>query len=459
MTLTVLSDDQVRAIIESLTLDELEDFRHQLAEALHEYSTGAQGSDESPYQQPHRATTCHPETQATTLYMPSCGPAGMGCKVLSLTTADGEDANVELIRPTGTVNLFSPTGQPIGLLHVTTLTAFRTALASSCLLLRRSNVKTITVFGSGMQAYWHVRLALMMRGDSIKHVNVINRRFSDNAGNLLRKFTAISANIKEREGWQDTKFTILTPTFHEFNRLKKEYVREADVIFCCTPSRDSLFEGSLLTSHEGRRKGRLIIAVGSFTPEMRELPDELLHQATKVHDKPHRHFHKHADEGGVIIVDTLAGALKEAGEIISAGIQATQLVELGELVMLHKQAVEESETDTIATQASTDDISPHGSRQPAMASVFGDREGRTQSPTRSTTSSSRKSSFSLPFRRRSSSNSPSRQKQKEDGLVRWLREGTVIYKSVGLGLMDLVVGTHLINVANQKQVGTQVADF
>jgi ornithine cyclodeaminase/alanine dehydrogenase-like protein (mu-crystallin family) len=44
-------------------------------------------------------------------------------------------------------------------------------------------------------------------------------------------------------------------------------------------------------------------------------------------------------------------------------------------------------------------------------------------------------------------------------LVRWLREGTVIYKSVGLGLMDLVVGTHLINVANQKQVGTQVADF
>jgi ornithine cyclodeaminase/alanine dehydrogenase-like protein (mu-crystallin family) len=225
------------------------------------------------------------------------------------------------------VNLFSPDGQPVGLLHASTLTAFRTALASACLLLRRSSVKTITVFGSGMQAYWHVRLALMMRGDSIKHVNIINRRFSDNAGNLLRKFTVIPGVIKEREGWDQTKFTILTPTFHEFNRLKKEYIRDADVLYCCTPSREDLFEGSLLTSHEGRRKGRLIVAVGSFTPDMRELPDELIQQAVKTHDKPHRHFHKHADEGGVIVVDTLDGALKEAGEIISANVHPTQLVE------------------------------------------------------------------------------------------------------------------------------------
>jgi hypothetical protein len=80
MTLTVLSDDQVRAILESLTLDELEDFRHELASALHEYSTGVQGTDQSAYQQPHRMTTRHPGSQATTLYMPSCGPTGMGCK-------------------------------------------------------------------------------------------------------------------------------------------------------------------------------------------------------------------------------------------------------------------------------------------------------------------------------------------------------------------------------------------
>ena len=64
-----------------------------------------------------------------------------------------------------------------------------------------------------------------------------------------------------------------------------------------------------------------------FTPEMRELPESLLKQATKTHDGPHRHFHKHAEEGGAIVVDTLEGVLREAGEIISAKIQPRHLVE------------------------------------------------------------------------------------------------------------------------------------
>jgi hypothetical protein len=60
---------------------------------------------------------------------------------------------------------------------------------------------------------------------------------------------------------------------------------------------------------------------------MRELPADLLLQATKRHEKGHRHFHKHAEEAGVVVVDTLDGVLKEAGEIINAGIDPTHLVE------------------------------------------------------------------------------------------------------------------------------------
>jgi ornithine cyclodeaminase/alanine dehydrogenase-like protein (mu-crystallin family) len=52
-----------------------------------------------------------------------------------------------------------------------------------------------------------------------------------------------------------------------------------------------------------------------------------------------------------------------------------------------------------------------------------------------------------------------KQKQKDDGLSRWLRDGTVVYKSVGVGLMDLVVGTKLVEVARQKGVGTQIEGF
>lgn len=43
-------------------------------------------------------------------------------------------------------------GKPIGFLNAEELTAFRTALASSLLMSRRSKVKTITVFGAGKQA-------------------------------------------------------------------------------------------------------------------------------------------------------------------------------------------------------------------------------------------------------------------------------------------------------------------
>jgi ornithine cyclodeaminase/alanine dehydrogenase-like protein (mu-crystallin family) len=248
--------------------------------------------------------------------------------VITLTTGEAlNDPDVETIRPTGTVNLFAPDGSPIGLLQASTLTAFRTALASSCLLVRRNNVRTITVFGGGSQAYWHIRLALMMRGSTIKHVNIINKSFSDSARLTFKRFALVPREIKAREGWEQAQFSILTPTFKEYERLQKEYVRAADVIYCCTPSREDLFDGSLLTSHEGRKKGRLIVAIGSFTPEMRELPEDLLLQATKNHDKPHRHFHKHAEEGGVIVVDTLEGVLKEAGEIISAKIDPNHLVE------------------------------------------------------------------------------------------------------------------------------------
>ncbi|TXC11361.1 hypothetical protein FocTR4_00007151 [Fusarium oxysporum f. sp. cubense] len=343
MTYTVLSNDQVNSILEGLTVDELDEFRHVLASSLHEFSTGVPALEEA-FQQPERISTLHPETMAKTLYMPSCAPCGMGCKVISLTSTEtSQDSRVTQISPTGVLNLFRPDGSPLGIVNATALTAFRTALASTCLLERRNHVKTLTVFGSGLQAYWHIRLALMIRGSTIKHVHVINHRWSDKATGILKRFASIPPEIKKREGWSDTKFGLLIPAFHEYRRLVKDQIRDADVIYCCTASQKDLFDGSILTSHEGRKKGRLIVAVGSYTPEMRELPDDLIQLAVKREDKPHRHFHKHAVEGGVIVVDNIKGVLKEAGEIIAANIGPHQLVELGELVMLHRLAIEESD--------------------------------------------------------------------------------------------------------------------
>lgn len=126
--------------------------------------------------------------------------------------------------------------------------------------------------------------------------------------------------------------------------------------------------------------------------------------------------------------------------------------------MLHRLALEESEVESIAESESdlslTDGVS-------AMSSVYGkeSHSPRPSSPTGSN-SSGHKSGFHLPFRRSShSSSEQSDKKKREDGLSRWLRDGTVIYKSVGLGLMDLVVGNHLIKVAAEKKMGTHIDGF
>lgn len=85
MTFTVLSDDQVDSILESLNIEELDEFRHVLASSLHEFSTSIEATEATEeateaYQQPRRTSTLHRDTLAKTMYMPSCAPCGMGCK-------------------------------------------------------------------------------------------------------------------------------------------------------------------------------------------------------------------------------------------------------------------------------------------------------------------------------------------------------------------------------------------
>jgi ornithine cyclodeaminase/alanine dehydrogenase-like protein (mu-crystallin family) len=44
-------------------------------------------------------------------------------------------------------------------------------------------------------------------------------------------------------------------------------------------------------------------------------------------------------------------------------------------------------------------------------------------------------------------------------LAQWLHTGNVIYKSVGVGLMDLSIGMHIVQFARGKGVGTHVQGF
>ena len=82
MSFTVLKDEEIKQLLEALTVDELEAFYTNLKEALHDYSNGIQtpGAPKTSIHQPERQHVSSPTTGATTLFMPSNSPAGVGVK-------------------------------------------------------------------------------------------------------------------------------------------------------------------------------------------------------------------------------------------------------------------------------------------------------------------------------------------------------------------------------------------
>jgi ornithine cyclodeaminase/alanine dehydrogenase-like protein (mu-crystallin family) len=515
MPLTILSDSQVKEILENLTKEDVETLQESMKNALHEYSTGKTNDGACANNQPKR-TISEWKDGSTSLFMPSTSSAGIGlkgqmaplttqaeggidsCTVVTLPapqdsaeideepeyeeTAKGPILKAALTTAQGALTIMSNDGRPTGFLNAEEITAFRTALASSILLIRRSKVKTLTVFGTGKQAYWHVRLALKLRGSTIRRVYFINRVYNTRVQEIMTNFMTtkyIDLETKEREGWKDCLFNMVTPSYGEYDRLLKEQVRKADVIFCTTPSTEPLFDHTILTNTEGRKKGRLIVAIGSYKPHMIELPPEILLQAVKFHGA-HAHYHRHAEEGGVIVIDTLAST-KESGEFVQAQIDSSKSVELGELVMLDmmdettadESAIDDSPSDSLESTPISTPLSPHDTSRSALASIFRENSldntsangSNSKSPSRksSFSSISRKSSFVLRRRHGSAgslNNRPKKkQTEKEDQRSRWLSRGNVVYKSVGLGLMDLVVGGDLVKLAREKGIGVMIDEF
>ncbi|CAI7638440.1 unnamed protein product [Penicillium discolor] len=446
MPLTVLSRSQLRELLHALSRDEIQNLQRNLAEALREYSSGSQEKGCSAAYQPQR-TAITRQNGTTTIFMPASTGQTIGIKMISLQ--DGGDAGCAIDRDTVDMqekeqissrrrgsfrNSVASISSDMSDLSVgsedkedsnsispvttttTTTTSSSTAGSStdnSTLLTGCVNQQNVTsnisgtlgawpgagtrdtsprgsvtlLDGESTQAYWHIRLALVLRGEDIRRVIIVNRSF-DRAAKLLQEIYQ-PENIQWRG---DVKFSAVSTDFGEYSRVLKDHVRKADAIFCCTPSPEPLFPAEYLTSGEGRQKGRLICAIGSYKAHMAEIHPDILRDEVNV-QPAHRHWHKHIHRSGVIVVDSLDAAMKEAGEIIQAGIKPKQVVELGELLMVR---------DATRDAATVDE---------------------------------------------------------EKSLREWSQRGNVIYKSVGLGLMDLVTGGDLVRLARERKLGTTVEDF
>lgn len=225
----------------------------------------------------------------TALFMPSSVTTSTGIKVVTVPTKG-------LIK--GSINVFSPDGELDGVLNAAEITAFRTSLAVMIPFdLYPKDKANIIVFGAGRQAEWHIKLALLLA--DVKNVTVVNRSGPGRAESLFKDL---------RSEYPAVKFDVLLKDDPKYDVLLQARLKDATVIFCCTPSVVPHFPASYLDSTP-----RFISLIGSYKPHMQEIDASTLLSGDKIY------------------VDTKEGCLVEAGELIMASVNKEQLLEIGEV--------------------------------------------------------------------------------------------------------------------------------
>lgn len=167
--------------------------------------------------------------------------------------------------------LSARTGEPLAMIDGRMLTLRRTACASALAAkyLARSDASRLLMVGAGALAPHLVLAHAQVR--PIKEV-LIWARSPAKAERLARNLTSRRMRVSATGDLEGA-------------------ARGADIISCATLSKQPLVRGAWL------REGQHVDLVGGFTPEMREADDEAIDKAR-------------------VFVDTYAGALKEAGDIV-----------------------------------------------------------------------------------------------------------------------------------------------
>ncbi|KAF1969819.1 NAD(P)-binding protein [Bimuria novae-zelandiae CBS 107.79] len=219
--------------------------------------------------------------------MPATSEEYVGTKVVGVPPPNAPGKTL-----TGVLVLCDAEGTPVGFLNSQELTAFRTALGPMPLLQLRREVANVVVFGAGKQAFWHIRLTLMLRPGEVESITIVNRS-KPRADELIQ-------NLKAFVG--------------------------SDVEFLC------FVKGA---EQLGPKKRSYIAAIGSYHESMSELDPKLFRKIIRMQQVEH------------IIVDSKSACFKEAGEIIQAKLKEEDVYEIG--VMLRNiprlQEVKEEEMD------------------------------------------------------------------------------------------------------------------
>ena len=259
-------------------------------------------------QVPLRTRLPLPGSEALSLFMPAYVSSQEGnalaVKIVSLFPTNPARG---LAYIQAAVLAFDPeTGQAIALLEGGSLTAIRTGAASGAAidLLARPESKVVAVFGAGAQGRTQLEAACTARK---MEAAFIYDPDPARAG-------LFAEEMKEKGFIKDIRVAANS----------QEAVQNADIICTATTSSKPVFEDVHI------KPGTHISGVGSYTPEMQEVPAETLQRAR-------------------IFVDSRSASLEEAGDLIQplrAGLFGESHIcgELGEVVLgkvLGRQSADE----------------------------------------------------------------------------------------------------------------------
>ena len=137
--------------------------------------------------------------------------------------------------------------------------------------------------------------------------------------------------------------------------------------------------------------------------------------------------------------------MREAGEVIRAGIGGSGVVELGEMVMLKrdhwaaKAAEERVQRENSLTKGGERPEKKEKHHGHGIGHLFHIHHDKDKEKDKHWDGYPRDGS--------------------DGGLSEWLERGNVIYKSVGLGLMDVVIGMEIVRLAEELKIGSTILDF
>ena len=186
----------------------------------------------------------------TLIYMPCFTEDIIGTKMLTIFP---ENAKLGLPSLDGLVILNDrTTGAPLAIMDGQAVTAWRTGAVGGVGIrhLSRKDARTVGIVGAGAQGFHQAVYACAAR--NIETVYIWNHRDRD--------LTDFMARLKK---------TIADPAVEVVQcKTVEELVKASDIICTATPS-----EEPVLPNDRELLEGKCIIAIGSYTPQMREIPD------------------------------------------------------------------------------------------------------------------------------------------------------------------------------------------